>query len=118
MQSNNSQKANVLVLNGPNINLLGTREPDIYGHTSLADIEADLIELASGHAVQLIFKQSNSESELIDQVQQAPGSVDHMIVNAAGYSHTSIALRDALSAVAIPFGYSMALLAIIKQLKL
>jgi 3-dehydroquinate dehydratase-2 len=152
MQSNNSQKANILVLNGPNINLLGTREPDIYGHKSLADIEADLKELASGHTVQLIFKQSNSESELIDQVQQARGSVDHMIVNAAGYSHTSIALRDALSAVAIPFyevhisniyqreqfrhhsyladiaagtlsgfgpfGYSMALLAIIKQLKL
>lgn len=152
MESNNSKKPHVLVINGPNLNLLGTREPDVYGHATLADIEAQLQQLAAEHDLQLVCVQSNSEGELIQYVQQARGSVDFMIVNAAGYSHTSIALRDALAAVSIPFyevhisniyqreqfrhhsyladiatgtlsgfgpfGYSMALLAIIKQLQL
>ena len=152
MQSDSSKKANILVVNGPNLNLLGTREPDVYGHSSLADIEAELHTLAAAHDIQLTCVQSNSEGELIEQVQNARGSVDFMIVNAAAYSHTSIALRDALAAVGIPFyevhisniyqreqfrhqsyladiatgtlsgfgpyGYSLALLAIIKQLQL
>ncbi|MEJ2142063.1 MAG: type II 3-dehydroquinate dehydratase [Gammaproteobacteria bacterium] len=96
--------ANILVLHGPNLNLLGTREPDKYGDTQLADIDARLQSMASeaGHALSCF--QSNAEHELVDRVQQAKNeSVDYIIINPAAFTHTSVALRDALAAVAIPF---------------
>lgn len=94
----------ILVLHGPNLNLLGTREPGHYGRTTLAEIDASLAAKAAEAGVRLTSFQSNSESALIERVQAAAGeSVDFMIVNPAAYTHTSIALRDALAAVAIPF---------------
>jgi len=96
--------ARVLVLNGPNLNLLGTREPATYGTTTLADIEARLTQLASARGIDLVTFQSNAEHALIDRVHAAKsdGTVA-IIVNAGAYTHTSIALRDAFAAVAIPF---------------
>lgn len=94
----------ILVLNGPNLNLLGTREPQIYGATTLADIERDLTADAAGRQVHLSFFQSNHEGALVDRIQAARGdAVDFIIINAGALTHTSIALRDALAAVAIPF---------------
>jgi 3-dehydroquinate dehydratase-2 len=96
--------AKVLVLNGPNLNLLGKREPDIYGHDTLADIEQRLMAQgkAAGHVV--ICFQSNAEHELIDRIHAAMDEgVAHIIINAGAYTHTSIALRDALTASTIPF---------------
>ncbi len=93
-----------LLLNGPNLNLLGSREPEVYGATRLADIEARAIEVARelGHDVDCF--QSNAEHELIDRVQQAAADgVDFIILNPGAFTHTSIALRDALLAVQIPF---------------
>ena len=103
MNSESSLKANVLVLNGPNINLLGSREPDVYGATTLQAIEQQLVSIATEHQVALTMIQSNSEAELVDAVQSARDEIDYIIINGAAFSHTSIALRDALSAVAIPF---------------
>lgn len=94
---------NILVLNGPNLNLLGTREPQIYGSTTLADIEGDLAAAAAGRA-RISFFQSNHEGALVDRVQAARAeAVDFMIVNAGALTHTSVALRDAMAAVAVPF---------------
>lgn len=94
----------VLVINGPNLNLLGEREPGQYGQRSLADIITELQYVADSCGVQLSAVQSNAEGDLIDAVQQAGrDQVDYIIINPAGYTHTSIALRDALLAVAIPF---------------
>lgn len=94
----------VLVLHGPNLNLLGTREPSIYGATSLEQINSDLIQEATNAKLALSCYQSNSEGELIQAIHQASSDkTDYIIFNPAGYTHTSIALRDALSAVAIPF---------------
>ena len=94
----------VLVINGPNLNLLGEREPGQYGQRSLADIEAELRYVAESCGIALEAVQSNAEGELIDSVQQAGrDGVDYIILNPAGYTHTSIALRDALLAVNIPF---------------
>ena len=96
--------ARILVLHGPNLNLLGTREPEIYGRTTLADIHSAME--ARGHAdgVQVESFQSNHEGQLIDRVQAAAAEgVDFIIINPAAYTHTSVALRDALAAVAIPF---------------
>jgi 3-dehydroquinate dehydratase II len=95
--------ARLLVLHGPNLNLLGTREPGIYGHTSLAVIDADLAERANaaGHALESF--QSNAEHALVERVQAARGSVDFILINPAAFTHTSVAIRDALAAVAIPF---------------
>jgi 3-dehydroquinate dehydratase-2 len=92
----------VLYLNGPNLNLLGQREPDVYGHETLADIEAKVRERASNLGVEVDFRQSNLEGELVDWIQQAKGKSDVIILNAAAYTHTSIALRDAIAAVGIP----------------
>ncbi len=95
---------NVLVLHGPNLNLLGTREPDVYGRLTLAEINRNLHELAAKSQITLADFQSNSESALVDRVQQARADgVDFIIINPAAFTHTSVALRDALAAVAIPF---------------
>ena len=91
------------VLNGPNLNLLGTREPELYGRETLADIEAQLLDVAASLDVQVEFLQRNSEGDLIDFVHGLRGRVDGAVVNAGAYSHTSLALRDALAAVRVPF---------------
>jgi 3-dehydroquinate dehydratase-2 len=93
----------VLVLHGPNLNLLGTREPKIYGRETLADINKRLAARAVEAGVKLNCFQSNAEAELIDRVQQSRSAVDFIIINPAAFTHTSVALRDALAAVAIPF---------------
>lgn len=94
----------ILVLNGPNLNLLGTREPAIYGSQTLADIERSLAEMASPHGAAIDFFQSNHEGELVDRIHAARGDgCDFILINAAAFTHTSVALRDALAAVAIPF---------------
>jgi 3-dehydroquinate dehydratase-2 len=91
----------IAVINGPNLNLLGTREPETYGRTTLADIEATLAERAEAWGAQCTFFQSNSEGALVTAVQQA-GGADGIILNAGAYTHYSIALRDAIAAVAAP----------------
>jgi 3-dehydroquinate dehydratase-2 len=94
----------ILVLNGPNLNLLGAREPGIYGTRTLAEIERELTEVAARHRAEVVFFQSNHEGALIDRVHAARSDqTDFMVVNAGAFTHTSIALRDALKAVAIPF---------------
>jgi 3-dehydroquinate dehydratase II len=96
--------ARILLLNGPNLNLLGSREPGIYGSTTLSSIENKLKQAAQARGHELIAVQSNAEHELIDQVQGAKGDgVDFVIINPGAYSHTSIALRDAFLGVAMPF---------------
>lgn len=92
----------VLFLNGPNLNLLGQREPTVYGKATLADIEARVRGRANGLGATIDFRQSNSEGELVAWIQQARGQFDSIVINAAAYTHTSIALRDAISAVGIP----------------
>ncbi len=91
-----------LFLNGPNLNLLGQREPEVYGRATLADIEASVRERAAQLKVEIEFRQSNLEGELVDWIQQAKGKFDVIVINAAAYTHTSIALRDAIAAVGIP----------------
>jgi 3-dehydroquinate dehydratase-2 len=94
--------ANILVLNGPNLNLLGTREPEKYGHDTLQNIEDRLASLASDHDI--AFFQSNVEGELINRIHQAQvDKVDFILINPAAFTHTSISLRDAMLAVNIPF---------------
>ncbi len=92
----------VLVLHGPNLNLLGQREPEIYGHTTLAEIDASLRELAAASGATLEAIQSNHEGVLIDQIQAARGVCDGIIINPGGFTHTSVALRDALIACELP----------------
>ena len=99
-----SSMAQLLVLHGPNLNLLGTREPEIYGRTTLADIDADLITRAQAAGHSLVNFQSNAEHELVDRVQAARSDgTAFILINPAAFTHTSVALRDALTAVAIPF---------------
>jgi len=93
---------NILFLNGPNLNLLGTREPKVYGRATLADIEAKVRTRAARLKVGIDFRQSNLEGELVGWIQQAKGKFDVIVINAAAYTHTSIALRDAIAAVGIP----------------
>jgi 3-dehydroquinate dehydratase II len=92
----------VLFLNGPNLNLLGTRESEVYGRTTLADIEKKTHERASQLKVEVEFRQSNLEGELVGWIQEAKGKFEVIVINAAAYTHTSIALRDAISAVGVP----------------
>lgn len=92
----------ILFLNGPNLNLLGTREPQVYGKTTLADIEAMVRQLATGRGAKVDFRQTNLEGELVGWIQQAKGNFDVIVLNAAAYTHTSVALRDAISATGIP----------------
>jgi len=93
---------NVLVLHGPNLNLLGKREPDIYGRTTLEDIDAMIAAEAETLDVRLKTFQSNSEGELVTAIQDAAGWADVIIINPGAYTHTSVAIRDAVAAVAIP----------------
>jgi 3-dehydroquinate dehydratase-2 len=92
----------ILFLNGPNLNLLGRREPHIYGSLTLADIEAKVRKRASELGAEVEFLQSNLEGELVTWIQQAPGKFAAIVLNAAAYTHTSVALRDAIAAVAVP----------------
>ena len=92
----------LLYLNGPNLNLLGTREPGVYGKATLADIESLVRQRAARSGVEIDFRQSNLEGELVTWIQTARGQFDGIVLNAAAYTHTSIALRDAISAVGIP----------------
>ena len=95
---------NILILNGPNLNLLGTREPEHYGATTLTEIIEGVQKQAESEGVQLSHLQSNAEHELVGRVQAAPtDGVDFLIINPAAFTHTSVGLRDALSAVGIPF---------------
>jgi 3-dehydroquinate dehydratase-2 len=93
---------NILYLNGPNLNLLGQREPEIYGLTTLADIETKVRERAAKLKVDIEFRQSNIEGELVTWIQEAKGKFEVIVLNAAAYTHTSVALRDAISAVGVP----------------
>ncbi len=94
----------ILVLHGPNLNLLGSREPSVYGHASLADINSRLIEQGKHAGVGVECFQTNSEGALIDRIQLAKNDpIDFIIINPAAFTHTSVALRDALAAVALPF---------------
>ena len=97
-----ARKKNILVLNGPNLNLLGTRQPEIYGKMTLAQIEKRLRVLAQELGVEVDFRQSNNEGELVTWVQQAAGKFGAIVINPAAYTHTSLALRDAVSAVGVP----------------
>jgi 3-dehydroquinate dehydratase-2 len=92
----------IYVLNGPNLNLLGEREPQIYGRATLDDIKALCEAKAAAHGRQVVFRQSNREGELIDWVQEARGAACALVINPAGYGHTSISLLDALKALSIP----------------
>jgi 3-dehydroquinate dehydratase-2 len=92
----------ILFLNGPNLNLLGQREPGVYGPHSLADIEALVRGRAAKLGVEVDFRQSNAEGELVDWVQSAQGRFEVVVLNAAAYTHTSVALRDAVAAVKVP----------------
>jgi len=92
----------VLFLNGPNLNLLGKREPGIYGTATLADIEAQIRSRASALKVGVEFRQTNHEGELVGWIQEAKGNWDAIVLNAGAYTHTSVALRDAISAVGVP----------------
>lgn len=92
----------ILFLNGPNLNLLGQREPEVYGRSTLADIEATVRQKAMELAAEVEFRQSNLEGELVTWIQHARKQFDVIVLNAAAYTHTSVALRDAISAVAVP----------------
>lgn len=93
----------ILVIHGPNLNLLGSREPEHYGDDSLKDINRKLEQLADAAGHRVVCVQSNAEHELVDRIQAAAGKQDFIVINPAAYTHTSVALRDALAAVGIPF---------------
>lgn len=97
-----AQKKKILMLNGPNLNLLGTRQPEIYGKLTLAQIEKKVSGLAQELGVEVDFRQSNSEGELVTWIQQAAENFGAIVINPAAYTHTSLAMRDAISAVGIP----------------
>ena len=92
----------ILFLNGPNLNLLGQREPQVYGKTTLADIESLVRKQAATRGVSLDFRQTNLEGELVGWIQGAKGQFDAIVLNAAAYTHTSVALRDAIAATGVP----------------
>jgi 3-dehydroquinate dehydratase-2 len=92
----------ILFLNGPNLNLLGQREPQVYGKTTLADIETLVRREAASRGVTVDFRQTNLEGELVTWIQNSKGNFDAIVINAAAYTHTSIALRDAIAATGVP----------------
>ncbi len=93
---------NILIINGPNLNMLGMREPDIYGSATLADLKRMITDHCNGKNIQLDFFQSNHEGAIVDRIQVACGKFDGIVINPAAYTHTSIAILDALKAVGIP----------------
>jgi 3-dehydroquinate dehydratase-2 len=93
----------IAVLNGPNLNLLGEREPEVYGRATLAEIEARTRERAQALGVELSWRQTNHEGELVEAIQALRGRADGVVINAAAFTHTSLAVRDALLAVRVPF---------------
>jgi 3-dehydroquinate dehydratase-2 len=93
----------ILIIHGPNLNLLGTREPEVYGADTLADIDRQLTQLAEEKEITLQTFQSNSEGDIVSRIQQAAGQIDFIIINPAAYTHTSVAIRDAFLATRIPF---------------
>jgi 3-dehydroquinate dehydratase-2 len=104
MKKGRTGAQSILVLHGPNLNILGNREPDIYGRVTLDEINRNLAKIASEAGIKLAHFQSNAEAELIDRIQEANREqIDFIIINPAAYTHTSIALRDALAASGIPF---------------
>ena len=98
-----SKKIAIAVVNGPNLNMLGTREPEIYGKVTLAEIKAKLLALSNELEAEVLFFQSNHEGALIEHIQALPGRVNGILINAAAYTHTSVALRDALAFTQLPF---------------
>ena len=92
----------ILVLNGPNLNLLGTRQPDVYGRTTLADVEVMCADKARALGIDIDFRQSNHEGTLVDWIHEARGKYDAILINAGAYTHTSIALHDAIASVELP----------------
>lgn len=92
----------IFILNGPNLNLLGRREPEIYGHETLADIEAACAKRAGALGMEIDFRQSNSEGRMVDWIQEARGKAAGIAINAGAYTHTSVAIHDALKAVDLP----------------
>ena len=92
----------LLIINGPNLNMLGIREPGIYGNSTLADLKRRITEHCAGKDIQLDFFQSNHEGAIVDRIQQAYGNVKGIVINPAAYTHTSVAILDALKAVGIP----------------
>ena len=100
--SDKSLRSRVLVIHGPNLNMLGRREPDIYGHQSLDEINARLLSLGENLGLEIETFQSNHEGQIVDRIQLAVGSCEGILINPAAYTHTSIAIRDALSLLDIP----------------
>ena len=94
---------NILLINGPNLNLLGTREPEIYGNKTLNDIEEDLIKVAKEKSINLKCFQSNHEGEIVDKIQSSVSSIHGILINAGAFTHTSISIRDALIGSKTPF---------------
>ena len=101
-KTNNSKTLPIHILNGPNLNLLGSREPEIYGKTTLAKIEKASAARAKSHGFSILFAQSNKEGELVEMIQAARTGASAMILNAAAYTHTSVAVLDALKMLSIP----------------
>jgi len=100
--SDRSHQKRILILHGPNLNMLGKREPDIYGHESLAEIDAGLLKRGAELGLEVETFQSNYEGALVDKIQQAAGTVQGVVINPAAYTHTSVAIRDALAMLDIP----------------
>lgn len=103
MAGRTGRRVRIKVINGPNLNLLGTREPEIYGSATLADIDENLREVAAELDVEITFAQLNGEGEIVEAVHAMRGKIDGALVNAGAYSHTSLAIRDALAGIAVPF---------------
>jgi len=97
-----SHQKKIMVIHGPNLNMLGKREPDIYGHESLAEIDAGLLKRGAELGLEVETFQSNHEGALVDKIQQAAGIVHGVVINPAAYTHTSVAIRDALAMLDIP----------------